>query len=592
MSGKKFTFVKPSAPKAAPKREKSTFAPFAKPEVEKLKGDDISEDSIIELLIQQDVSVWVPLLIVAKDNERLRAQKDQLYSLEFVNWANKFFEGGSYSNDLQGLPIVALCKAISRITSNIVYSNDNGKAYYAFDGLGELEGCHWVVKAPAKNLNVVKINSEQALDAQIFTASVTIDSIQKSVKIDDVYQPVSVPVFKKKNCPDKDKIPLKIKQLFPCLLKGVDWNDFSIDDVKSAPWIWDYVYQAVEKIKLPATGIPLELAFFGFVKQTYDYSPMPLELSDVVYTNYPRINKDIISQLNQHSFVVGGKPVQPGHFFNVGLSLCKNKTIGGFVPEKFCRYNTNSGITWERAGCFVESTLLDTKVTGPRDIKLFDGMWYDPAPVNPCHLAKAAGLIVPYDKKGNGLAAVEGWIEAAGLKLADLNLFATYGPAPLLWVERVDSPRGYSVIAASVLWKCMPVMNLYNFACSLNRNAVLANCAGDLAQYEIEKVPFDENKIPLDPLAALEFTGKPVKITVEGRVITVPDFARHTFGIGFLPGRHLNKEKTSEVTEDALEDFDLYKDFADTMASDVPEDYDAMKRFPAAKRRKGDKMAD
>ena len=94
MSGKKFTFVKPTAPKAAPKREKSTFAPFTKPEVEKIKGDDISEDSIIELLIQQDVTVWVPLLIVAKDNERLRAQKDQVYALEFVNWATKFFDGG------------------------------------------------------------------------------------------------------------------------------------------------------------------------------------------------------------------------------------------------------------------------------------------------------------------------------------------------------------------------------------------------------------------------------------------------------------------------------------------------------------------
>lgn len=586
MSGKKFTFKTAAAPKAVPKREKSTFKAFEKPEVGKIKADSISEESIIELLIHQDVSVWVPILLVAKDNERLKDQKDNLYSLDFVNYANKFFAGGTYSMELQDLPIIALCKAISRITSNIVYSNDNGRAYFAFDGLGELEGCNWVVKAPGKNLNVVPINSEQAVDAQIFCASVTIDSISKSVEIDGVFQNVSIPTFKKKNCPDKDRIPLSIKQIFKCLLKGVNWDDYSADDVKEAPWLWDYVYEAVHKIKLPATGIPLELAFFGFVKQTYDYTPMPLKLSDVIYTNYPRINKDILSQLNQHSFVVGGKPVQPGHFFNIGLNIVENKVLGGFVPEKYCRYNTNSNVTWERTGCFVESTLLNTKVTGPRDIKHFTGMWYDPAPVNAAHLAAASGLIVPYDKKGNGLARVEEWIEAAGVKLKDINLWATYGPQPLLWVEKSKSAKGYSHIAASVLWKCMPTMNLYNFACSLNRNSVLANCAGDSSLYEAESKPFLENAVPLEPLAMLRFEGRPVTVVVEDREKTVPDFSFVTFGIEFLPGRHLSKEKTKDVAEDALEDFDLYKDFADSMARDNPEDYADFARYPHAKRRK------
>lgn len=586
--GKKFTFKKPAAPKAAPKKEKSTFAAFEKPEVGAFKSDALSEESIIELLIHQDVSVWVPILLVAKDNERSKAQKDAVYKLEFVNWANNFFEGGSYSIELEGLPIPALCKAISRITANIVYSNDGGKAYVAFDGLGELEGTNWVVRAPQKSLNVVPINSEQALDAQIFCASVSIDSIQKSVKVDDVFQNVAVPVLKKKNCPDKDRIPLKIKQLFPCLLKNVNWDDYSSDDIKNAPWIWEYVYEAAKKIKIPATGIPLELAFFGFVKQTYDYVPMPLALTDIVYTNYPRINKDIISQLNKHSFMVGGKAVQPGHFFNIGIATLECKTIGGFVPEKFCRYNTHQGVTWERAGCFIESTYLDTKVTGPRDIKAFDGIWYDPAPVNPCHLSNAQGLIVPYDKKGNGLAAVEAWINAIGRPLKDFNLWATYGPLPLLWVEIAKTPTGYSHVAASVLWKCMPVMNLYNFACSLNRNAVLANCAGDIESFMVESAPFTEAGIPLEPLACLIFSGRPVTVEVEDRKCSVPDFRQVTFGIDFLPGRHLAKEKAVEVTDDALEDFDLYKDFADTMAKDVPEDYHDMRKFPAAKRRRAD----
>lgn len=587
MSGKKFTFKKAAAPTAAPKKEKSTFAAFAAPEVPAFKSSGLSDTSIIELLIQQDVSVWIPLLIVAKDNERAKAKALDVYNLAFVNWTSGFFEGGAYSKDLEGIPIPALCRAISRITSNIVYSNDNGKAYFAFDGLGVLEDLHWKVYVTPKNLNVVPISSEQAVDAQIFAASVSIDSIQKSVPIDGVYQNVSIPSFKKKNCPEKDKIPLVIKQLFKPLLKGVNWDKYTIDDIKDAPWIWEYVYEAVKDVKIPATGIPLELAFFGFVKQTYEYCPMDLKISDVLYTNYPRINKDIIAQLNQHSFMVGGKAVQAGHYFNFGVYHLKKKTIGGFVPAEYCRYNTHQGVTWERTGSFVESTLLETKVTGPRDIQDFDGVWYDPCPVETIHLAKACGLIVPYDKNGNGLAKVEDWMEKCKKSPKHLSLWATYGPSPLLWVmEDHTAPKGYSHVAASVLWRCMPTMNLYNFTASLNRNSALANAAGELDKFELECEEFKYNDVPVDPVASIFYSGRPTRVVVAEKEKDVPEFEITCFPRDFLPGRHLDKRKKENVTDEALEDYDLYRDFAKDMADEVPEDYANFGNMPAAKKRR------
>jgi len=579
---KKFTARKPAAPKPAVKKETSTFSAFDKVKVD-IKTSLYDEENLIEKLIHQDVSVWIPLLLIAKDNERALKFTTRFYSEDFVAECNEFFKGGVYCAELLGIPIPSLCKAISRITSNIVYSNDGGKAYVAFDGLGILEGTAWTVPIAPKNLNVVRINSEQAVDSQLFCASVAIDAKVSTVLVGEVHQNISVPYFKKKNCPDKDRIPLKIKALFPCLLKNVNWDDYTMDDIKTAPWIWEYVAEAARNVKLPTTGIPLELAYFAFVKQSYDYCPSPLNSVDIIYGNYPRINKDILSQLNQHSFMVGGKCVKPGHFFNVGIGICENRHFGGLVPAEYCRYNTYSKVTWERAGAYVESTLLGTTVNTIRDIKDFDGIWYDPWVVNQAHLKNASGLIIPYDKKGNGIAALEAWINLNGINPKGLNLWATFGSQPLLWVEKRKHPRGYSHVAAAALWKCMPVVNLYNFCCSLNRNCALANASGDFANLELECAALNAEGVPTDPMAALEFSGRANGIVMNGKKMTVPEFEFHFFKQNFLPGRHLQKEKKIEEADAAREDFDLYHDFAKEMADADPTAHEDFIRRPPKK---------
>lgn len=557
----------------APPREKTTFSEFQKEDL-KSSAIQLDVDSLITMMLSEDATAWIPILITAKDTEFGLIWRPQAYSKVFVDATATRYQGGKHVKDWDGLTISSLCQAASQMASNITYANDNGDAYFAYDGLAILQEGIWMNPAQVPNKNVVPINSNQAVDLQLFCSSVNIASKAVVIPGDDGKpQTYHRPTFVKKNSPDKESVPVSIKNIFQSLLVGLPENDeLTFQDIQKASFIFEAVADSVVKCDIPIEGIPLELAYFAFVKKSFPYIPGAIALDDVMYASYPNINKDILSQLNKYSFVVGGRPVDPGHFFSFGLKEAKCKTIGGFVPKDYCRYNTTEKITWESVGCAVESTLLKTKVNNPRPTKDFDGLWYDPCKVRVQDLKKASGLIIPYDKAASGLNFAEKWVmkKRKQKKDQEFRVFATYGPSPLLWVEAFAGCR-WSRAAADDLWKSMPTMNLYNFAASLNRNKALAEAQGDKTQWRQVMLYYSEQGLPVDPVAIAHWMNcQGVYTDEDGRAVHVPHFQYTLFPLEFLPGRHLSKEKATPVSDQAAEDFQMFGDHVGRMASADP----------------------
>jgi len=583
-AGKKFTFKKRSAPKKAPPAEKTTFAAFEKVAMESIPSET-DLDSLIEEILQCNTNQWIPLLMVNRDSALNELYMNDKYSNDFVEAMKKRYNPCEYHADFDGVSIKQLSKAMGQIASNIVYTNDGGDAYFANDGLGylEMKGQYgdWKVDVMPKNRNVVAVNSTQCVDLQLFCSA--IDVQQKATVVDHggIPQTVYTPAFIKKNVPQGERIPYEIKELFTAIL--CDLPDEPTDkEIKTAAWVWDGVAHHVLKERIPIMGCPIELAYFMFVKKTFGYEPSPLALQDVYYKSFPFINKDIIARLSKYSFIVGGIKVSPYHYMNVGLCMAKTRLIGGQVPKKLCRYNTAKGITWEALDCYIESNFLGTSVNAVRPMQEFDGLWYDIIASDVNKLRKAKGVIVPYDKKCNNLAKAEEWVYLPDHADCLFTISATFGPQPLLWIEIDEAGYPYSTTVAKALWKTMPVMPLYNFLASLNRNVALAACSGDKTEWANTLLAWKAEDVPVEPVAAARYTGVDFEYAdpFTDRKKTVPQFNSITFSTSFLPGRHLKKTTTVETPSEAAKaDYDRYKGFADEMIKADPSAFNAFKRF-------------
>lgn len=555
----RFTIKKKPVIVATPPVEKSTFAKFAKVEV----TVDLEEEEVANLvgrMMELGPKVYLAFILLSKDDVRRKKLADTQYLPNNIEVLQSICPEHQFSEILRGFFYRNLVKAAAQIASNIVFSNDKGCAYTAMEGFGTLDKSgRWVVDKPRTGKTVVPVSSAHAVDLQLFCASVSVGTTQTIVSVNGVNQTVSVPAIVPKNRVEHARLDLAIKKIFSHLLVLPQADTINDETIKQAPWIWKLVYTACKDTRIPINGLSLPLIYFSLIEKSFEYSPAHLDLDDLFYTNYDNIMKELIDHLSNHSVYCGGYFVNKYSFFDEGLRHSVCKKVGGALPVKWCSYNTNKKVIWEREGAIIEGGDLETSVQPVRNVSQFDGLFYDPASCV-AQLKNAKGLIVPYDRNGDGIAVIKQWIKirAGTNKIAGLHftIWATYGPSPLLWIEHFadkskapkDRVGPYKQPAVDILWKTMGTMPLYNFSCSLNRLAAIdaaysAARPGCEPEFRAVLAEWAEAGVPYQPvLLSAYYPG--LKITREyefpsgPRVVMVPGFRHILMQPNYIPGRH------------------------------------------------------
>lgn len=588
MSGR-FTIKKRITIVEAPKVERSAFPRFEKKKVT-VEAEEEEVANLVTRLMELGSACYMGFILMSRDDLRTRTWGPIVYTRETSGEAFKGFVEHRYYDLLSGFLFRNIIKAAAQIASNIVFSNDGGKVYTAMEGFGKLDGQYWTVDKIHTGRTVVPIDSVQAVDLQLFCASVGLGRTQSVENVGGSMQTISKPTIIPKNRVERVRLEFTLKKIFSGLLymAGMEPNGegaYTDDQIKRAPWIWKAVHTIAAGTKVPVTGLSLPLIYFTYVSASFDYNPFPINLNELFYVNYDYIMKELVDQVAKYSVYKGGYFVNKYSYFNEGLKQSWVKVVGGGFPVKWCAYNTVPGVTWEREGAFMEGGDLGTKIATTRPAEEFDGLFYDPAQCA-SRIYNAKGVIVPYGRDGAGIVAVEEWITVRArhlkIKPSDMQfqIFATYGSAPMLWVVHLPVTTGLTLTRwlrppVEALWKVMGTMPLFNLCASLNIQAARAEA------YAINKpdhwpeilAEWGEAEIPtlpvmlsaFDPKCEMYWNTPTPKGTVRRKV---PAF-RHTYmGHDYLPGRHRvdnNRKKTASAFADA---WDGYEEFASDQASD------------------------
>jgi hypothetical protein len=617
--------------------EPSLFPDHERVEEDEEEAEAKYERNLIKALIKREPDEWLVFLVIHRSTLLKKEWSDITYDQESYQKLKTRYEWIKPCHSVYGSTLGRLGKAVSTMTSNCVFTNDEGRAYSAMQGDAEFSDTKWIVEHVNPKRNVMPIKAQHAVDLQLFCASVSLENEQTTQLIDSRIQNVNLGKLVQRNVPpeedDKKHIPAEIKALFPCLIanfKGTPMLDPKtkqpILDAKGKPrynkitpkqleqraFIWKRVWRATNKIVLPTSNLPLELAFFCFVKKSFGYEPKPVKWREVLYNPYPCIDKDMLKQLSSHSHWHGGVWLNKYHYLNEALREVPMfmRLIGGEVPLDWISYNTQPLVCWERAKAGIESNdnLLGTTTRTVRQVHLFNGIFYDPVriPVEKC--SNFSGVIIPYDSAKNGLAWLERWrVEHVQKKKNWIyKTWVSFGPAPCLWVITIDPnekfstpvkdgtpPSGYNdeqgipwyhdntewgamnSVMNSYFWKSMPAMILYNFVASLNQNWALSKVNGNRSKVAKVYKDMEKRGYPADPISYIKYlpgahpAQHTFKIPVRGKIIEkildVPEVQPVHFAPDYLPGRWFVKQVNHEAPKKHDETVDRWADLANVL---------------------------
>lgn len=528
---------------AEPTRQDAAFENRAREKLE-AENENVTMGDLKMILVALPQSEWLPWFAL-KDNHNVYADfKEKRYDRQVFNELKAYYPEAKYQSKLDNFLIRMIVKAAAALSSSTAFGDDKGKAYTAMQGNARFDdNGNWVVDRVKDDKMVIPINSEHAVMLQLFCASVELQLVRSSVIAEKRLQVVATPQLVEKNVVPDHSIPYEIKQLFSDLLILPESDEYTKAQIASAPFVWKGVAKKVLDTEVPAIGLSLPLVYFACVNKAFEVSLFSCKLEDVIYSKYPMIMKELCYNVSKAAIYRGGYFLNKFHYFNEGMRLLSNRRVGGNFPVKWCAYNTHPRVTWERSGAWSPTHAMDTKVEAVRSISDFDGIWYD-ININVVMLRKAAGLIVPYDSAGKGLSAVRRW--AAMKQAPHFTMFVTYGPAPCLWIEACDvNPSGragykFNVAAAEILWKTMPVMNIYNFGASINLLTMRMAAADEPVKMNTLSQEYFENDNPIEPVFVLEYNGGTYNwSSPSGKKYPVPGFNVHKCNIAYIPGRHM-----------------------------------------------------
>lgn len=550
-------------------------------EAERAKMDEFENEFVIPNLIEEivvaPVEAWLGLLMLHRDDELREQHIRTTYKEDFVAELVKLYPESIYHAPFNNVEVRLLGSACATAISNIVYSNDGGKAHLAMQAKGLLRNGLWTVDHDPKNKQVVAITSQHAIDLQLFCCSVGLTSVTKTIMIDKVPRPVQTPKLVEKNVNQKETLPIEVKRIFSGLLQLKPGQELNASTLDTAPFVWKAIYHAVKDIKVPLSSLPLPLVYFKWVNLNFGYAPKKCNLDDVYYAAYPPVLKELSHTVANHCVMVGGVFLNARHFENEALKHSKCRHIGGEFVKDLCYYNTNSCVTWEMAGAAIENpnSGLGTEIASIRNARDFTGIWWNPKNSAETY-SKCAGLVIPYDKNGVGLRKLKEWASLPVNRNKYFRIWCHYGSMPALWIERMASVEKFATkfnpFACDVLWKCMGVMAIYNMMASLNANYCLARAKGNKAHARNGKKSLYDRGVPTCPLFCTILNGaKSInysrKVIVDKKYVprtdVVPSFVTDWMPEDYIPGRWMVSSAEANETDKLREGFGHYAAYAE-----------------------------
>lgn len=586
--------------------EENDFEASAFPLYEKAKWAEAQEakvmPNLVELIVASDPSVWIPILMVHKDDDQRKLLANTPYGANFPELVREFWADAQLNEKLFGFEIGVLGKAAATAVANLVYSNDEGKADAAMKGKAMLEDGLWTVGKldRRKNRHVISITSSQSVDMQLFCASVDVGYSSKVVqKTKGKAEIVNTVKILEKNNADRITVPVEIKRIFQSLLVLPPRTPVTASVLDGSPFLWKSIYEMTKLTEVPLQSLPLPLIFFKFVAKSFPYQPKRCNIVDVIYAPYPNLLKELTHQVAKHAVMKGGIFLNSHHFTNIGIAaIGEAAVIGGEFPNDLCYYNTNPDITWEKAGAAIESpnSGLGTKIESVRPITTFDGVWFNPVTKAPESLSNASGVIIPYDSGAKGLAWLKRWVSLS--PDCYYRMWASYGPMPNLFIISMQQPEDdpddeksknppesteewakrnrcgkFNPEAAKILWKTMGVMCLFNFQASLNENWIRAENLKGQTTFGQLSAEMERNQVPTRPVANLIYVPNEIfsyNMTVwkgtkkTEQKVNVPFLRPQYIPYDYIPGRwFVAGENLSEVDqlEKGWEHFQEYANF-------------------------------
>lgn len=536
--------------------------------------------NLIESLATEPPGVWLPLLMLHRDDNARTQHVGTFYSKQFVEETLvNFVPDAIYAKKFDKLEVRLLGAAVATAVSNITYSNDGGKAHMAMQAKAMCKNGRWVITAPPPNKHVIAITSQHAVDLQLFCCSVDIGSESRFENVGKRPRIFKTPKFVEKNVNQKEQLPVEVKRLFIGLLKFPEKAKVTAAAIEAAPFLWKSIYHTIKEIEIPIDSIPMPLAFFTWCNKTFGYTPKSCPLNNVLYASYPPVLKELSHTVATHSVLVGGIFVKARHFENEAIKHSKCKHIGGEFATELCYYNTNYGVTWEAAGAAIEHPRsgLDTTINSIRPFAQFDGVWWNPRN-KPVMYEKAKGFVLPYDRNGHGLKWIKEFAALPQHAGKYWRIWCHFGAMPALWCEMMDATDPYAALfnpyGADMLWKVMGVMGIYNMQASLNRNYALALAKGVISEQQELLKAWATKGVPVDPIFCLILngfnstsytylrtrSGQAIQETIE-----VPAVIVDGIPLEWLPGRWMISSNEFDQNEDLKQGFAHFNAYAEFM---------------------------